>query len=360
MRFYTIVSNVAIALMVTIGCFVGVAPVMAQSAAPAKSQMPSKAAKKLTIVQTAIASPQLENLVRLLQSAKLVDALNGKGPFTVFAPTNLATSLLATNPNDPASVRELVEKLEKDPAALANLLKYHVVMGKFPAQSLRNGVKLVTLNGQKLTIRRTGDGKVTLVTSSGSVAATVITPNIEAKNGIVHIIDRVLIPKAKGATPNPAPTPKPDVKVEPAPETPLSPKLSTLTGVVKNLGLDKVLTAPGKIYTVFSPDNQAFANLSYDPHNPDRVKSDLDALFSNTPVITKVITNHVVEGSYLAKDLHDGQLLTTLEGGQIKIIISNGVVKVMDVSSGSTAVVTGTDIMTPNGPRHVISEVLLP
>jgi transforming growth factor-beta-induced protein len=351
MIFSKMASSIALAFTITMGGMVAMSPAMAQTMTPAKAEAvaKNKVAKK-TIVELAVAAPQLENLVRLLKAADLVNALNGKGPYTVFAPTNLATSYLAKDPHDPNSVREMVEKLEKDPVALAAILKYHVVEGRFPASALTPGTKLKTLQGQILKVKKSTDGTVKLMTDSGSPVATVQTADIKASNGIIHIIDQVLLPKAKMV--NPAPMPEKPMDV--------APKLSTLYGLLGNLGLDKALSMEGKKFTVLAPDNQAFANLSFAPNDPARVKKDLDVIFGNTPLITKVLKNHVFEGEIRAKDLKDGMILHNIVGDQVNVSIKDGKVYFVDATSGSMAPVSTADVVTPFGIQHVVTEVLLP
>ena len=320
--------------------------------------------KAKTIVETAVAAPELANLVRLLQSAKLVNALSAKGPFTVFAPTNLATSYLAKDPEDPNSVRMLIEDLEKNPK-LGSILKYHVVSGNYSTNGLSKEHTLKTLNGQSLKFVKQSNGKIQIQTSGGTKLAT-ITKSITTKNGTVHIIDRVLLKTTKAATPTTPVTPTPDPT--PIPVTPPAPpvmpegleRLSTLLGVVGNLGLDGVLNAGNKTYTVIGPNNQAFANLSFDPNDPARVKSDLDKIFNNTPYITRVIKNHVFEGTVRSTDLKDGQILTNILGDQVQVSLKNGKVYFTDLTSHSVAEVRTADINVPFGVIHEVVEVLLP
>jgi transforming growth factor-beta-induced protein len=354
--FTKLTSMFALACTMTLGGMSISPSAIAQTMTPTKAELAAKnKVAKQTIVQIAVGAPQLENLVRLLKAADLVNALNGKGPFTVFAPTNLATSYLAKDPHDPKSVREMVEKLEKDPAALAAILKLHVVPGRFPASSLTNGAKLKTLNGETLKVKKSKTGSVQLVTASGSPVATVQTADIKASNGVVHIIDQVLLPKGKMVAVTPAPTPMPN----PTPVD-VTPKLSTLYGLLGNLGIDKSLNVEGKKFTVLAPDNQAFANLSFDPHNPDRVKADLDVIFKNEPLIKKVLANHVFEGVVRSTDLKDGMVLTNVLGDKVTVSLKDGKVFFVDATSGSIAPVNTADVETPYGIQHVVSEVLLP
>lgn len=132
-----------------------------------------------SIVELAQGTENLSTLVKALQAAELVDALSGEGPFTVFAPTNEAFAALGTTLDD------LLKPENKE--KLAGILKYHVVSGKVMSTDLTDGQKAATLQGAEVTISTTDgvklDGK-----------ATVTTADVAASNGVVHIIDAVILP----------------------------------------------------------------------------------------------------------------------------------------------------------------------
>lgn len=132
-----------------------------------------------TIVAAAAATPDLSTLVSALKAADLVSTLEGKGPFTVFAPTNQAFSDIQP------TVDKLLEPANKD--ELTKVLTYHVVPGTYTSADLKDGQKLKTVEGQDLTVSIKG----------GTVKvndATVEKADIETSNGVVHIIDGVLVP----------------------------------------------------------------------------------------------------------------------------------------------------------------------
>jgi uncharacterized surface protein with fasciclin (FAS1) repeats len=133
------------------------------------------------IVDTAVATESLSTLVAAVKAADLVTTLKTAGPFTVFAPTNAAFAKL------PAGTVEGLLKPEKK-ADLASVLTYHVVAGKYTADKITDGLSLKTVNGKdlKFTIR---DGKVMI---NGNVM--VQAANVETSNGVVHVIDGVLLP----------------------------------------------------------------------------------------------------------------------------------------------------------------------
>ncbi|MCE5325582.1 MAG: fasciclin domain-containing protein [Planctomycetaceae bacterium] len=133
------------------------------------------------IVETAKANENLTTLVKALAAADLVETLKGAGPYTVFAPTNAAFDKLPAGKLD-----ELLKPENK--AELQKVLKCHVVEGKLTAKDLAGKETLKSLSGEELKIS-TKDGK-TMVND-----ATVTTADVEASNGVVHLIDTVLMPK---------------------------------------------------------------------------------------------------------------------------------------------------------------------
>ena len=174
-------SFIAATLLATTSICVAVST-PAQDTKPAAPAAP--AAKPVTIVQTAKDAGQFNTLCELLTAAGLVDTLNSTGPFTVFAPTDAAFAKL------PA---ETVAALKKDPKALAAILTYHVVVGKKDAAEVVKMKEIMTVEGQPIMITIV-DGKVML-----NKSATVVKTDIGASNGVIHVIDTVIMPPAKKA-----------------------------------------------------------------------------------------------------------------------------------------------------------------
>jgi uncharacterized surface protein with fasciclin (FAS1) repeats len=137
------------------------------------------------IIQNAINSKDHTTLVAAVKAAGLVATLEGKGPFTVFAPTNAAFGKLPAG-----TVDNLVKPENK--ATLSKILTYHVVSGKLEASDLTDGKKLKTVEGEQLTIKKSGD-KVTIIDSKGE-SSTVTIPNVNQSNGVIHVVDTVLMP----------------------------------------------------------------------------------------------------------------------------------------------------------------------
>jgi uncharacterized surface protein with fasciclin (FAS1) repeats len=139
------------------------------------------AAAEQDIVATAQATPDLSTLVAAVTAADLVETLQGEGPFTVFAPTNEAFADIQS------TVDTLLEPENKDD--LTNVLTYHVVPGTYNAADLTDGQELTTVQGEKLTVSIDGD-----TVKVGD--ATVTQADVATSNGVVHVIDTVLVPPA--------------------------------------------------------------------------------------------------------------------------------------------------------------------
>ncbi|MFT3939896.1 fasciclin domain-containing protein [Rhodopseudomonas sp.] len=137
------------------------------------------------IVENAVKSKDHTTLVAAVKAAGLVKTLEGKGPFTVFAPTNMAFDKL------PAGTVDTLVKPENK-KQLTKILTYHVVPGKLEAADLTDGKKLKTVEGESLTVKRMGD-QVMLIDAKGG-SSTVTIPNVNQSNGVIHVIDTVLLP----------------------------------------------------------------------------------------------------------------------------------------------------------------------
>jgi uncharacterized surface protein with fasciclin (FAS1) repeats len=137
------------------------------------------------IVENAVNSKDHTTLVAAVKAAGLVDTLQSKGPFTVFAPTNAAFGKL------PAGTVETLVKPESK-ATLTKILTYHVVPGKLAASNLTDGKKLKTAEGEELTVKL-WDGKVWIVDAKGGTSKVTIS-NVNQSNGVIHVVDTVLMP----------------------------------------------------------------------------------------------------------------------------------------------------------------------
>jgi uncharacterized surface protein with fasciclin (FAS1) repeats len=134
----------------------------------------------MDIVDTAVSAGNFNTLVAAVKAADLVETLKGTGPFTVFAPTDEAFAALPAG-----TVDDLLKPENK--AKLAAILAYHVVSGKVMSTDLSDGMTPATLNGETVTIHTEGGVKVN--------EANVSTTDVDADNGVIHMIDAVLLPK---------------------------------------------------------------------------------------------------------------------------------------------------------------------
>ena len=137
------------------------------------------ASAKKDIVDTAVAAGNFDTLAALLKQAGLVKTLKGKGPYTVFAPTDKAFAKVP---------KATLDTLAKDKAKLRSVLLYHVAKGKLTASKVVKRTSIKTLNGQRVRVR-VRDGKVFVG------GARVTTPDVAASNGVIHVINKVLIPR---------------------------------------------------------------------------------------------------------------------------------------------------------------------
>lgn len=160
-----------------------------ETTAPATED--TAAAEAGTIVDIAAADENFSTLVSLLTTANLVETLSGEGPFTVFAPTNAAFEALAEKLGQ--TMDELSATLTEDTALLAKVLTSHVIAGKVMAADTAalDGTEVEMVSGEKATVA-SADGAVSL--TIGESVANVVTADIEASNGVIHVIDIPLLP----------------------------------------------------------------------------------------------------------------------------------------------------------------------
>jgi uncharacterized surface protein with fasciclin (FAS1) repeats len=307
-----------------------------------------------SIVDTAVATDDLSLLVDALGQANagLVETLNGEGPFTVFAPTNAAfAALLDTLGEDFNSLADFDTEVEK--ALLVKVLTYHVVAGTAAfSADLSNGQLIESFQGENVGINLK-DGTVHIEDATDT-NATVVIPDVEASNGVVHVIDKVLLPQevldALAAM-------SLNTIVEIAIATN---DLSLLVSALgqADAGLVETLGGAGP-FTVFAPTNAAFVDLLDTLGDDFNSLSDFDTA-EEKALLVKVLTYHVVAGTAaFSTDLSNGQHIETFQGENVGINIKDGTVHIEDATDDNAAVVM-PDIEASNGVVHVINKVLLP
>ncbi len=272
-----------------------------------------------TVVDIIVNSEDHTLLEAAVGAAGLVDALNGDGPFTVFAPTDAAIVALT----------EVLEITAEELLALPNLgdiLQYHVVAASAFSTDLTDGQMIGTLQGLDVTVTINMDGVFIN-------EAMVTVADIAADNGVVHVIDAVLLPPA------PVSNTVVDVIVNSEDHT-------VLEAAVLAADLAGALSAEGP-FTVFAPTDAAFTALM------EALEVSAEELLAFEG-LTDVLLYHVVGAQALAADLSDGQEITTLLDQDVTITINGMGVFV------NQAMVTVADIVADNGVVHVIDAVLLP
>jgi transforming growth factor-beta-induced protein len=273
------------------------------------------------IVETAMADPQFSILVDAVSKAGLVDALQAEGQMTVFAPTNDAFdalfSALGVNGVDDLTAEQL-----------SPILLYHVIGAKVMAADVSTGY-VPTLNttapdNNSVLLYAMAENGVQL-----NASTNVILADVMASNGVIHVIDKVLLPVDVV-----------DIAIQ-------NSNFSTLVEAVVKAGLVDALKGDGP-FTIFAPTNAAFEKLFMDL-GVNGI-SDLTA-----EQLTPILLYHVVSGNVRAADVSSGMVPTLNPDAQIDIMVSE-----MGVKLNGTSNVIATDVQGTNGVIHVIDTVILP
>ncbi len=275
------------------------------------------------IVQTAQSLPQFSILVEAVVAANLQGALSGTGPLTVFAPTNAAfTALLG-------ELNLTKEQLLADTALLTRVLTYHVLPSRTLKADIATGTAITTLQGSTFTI-----GADLAITDTRARRAGISGTDVLTSNGVIHVIDRVILPL-------------PATNIVQTAQS--LPQFSILVEAVVAAGLADALSQPGPL-TVFAPTNDAFAALLAE------LRLTKAELLANVPLLTQVLTYHVVPGRVLRAQVPVGAPITTLEGDTFTV---DATLAITD-QRGRRAAITATDVFTSNGVIHVLDRVILP
>jgi len=273
------------------------------------------ASRGADIVDVVTSEPKVSTLAQLVAKAGLVDALKG-GPFTVFAPTDAAFGLV-----DAATLQALLA----DPTgALADLLKYHVVAGTYKAADLSDEQMLTSLTGQKIRFNSYTHNNVATV-----MGKKISQTDIVVSNGVIHLIDGVIMPPTK--------TIKEVVAGDP--------ELSTLLSAVVAAGIaDEFLADPE---TLFAPTNAAFAKVD---------SRDLNNLLADKARLKETLEYHVVPQTLYSAGLYNREFEKSADSHQDRLRI--------EVHSGNVQVNNGNviaaDMAATNGVVHKIDKVLIP
>jgi uncharacterized surface protein with fasciclin (FAS1) repeats len=260
-----------------------------------------------------------DSLVAALTQADLVTTLQGTGPFTVFAPTDQAFA--------DAGIDLTTFDTDEENATLVDILTYHVVSGKVMSTDLTDGMEAAALNQDTLTF--------SVSSSEVKVNDAVVTlADVESSNGVIHVIDKVLMPPA-------------DPVYVDIPATAQSTGVHTaLVAALSQANLVATLQGEGP-FTVFAPTDQAFTDAGID-------LSTFDTPEENA-TLADILLYHVYAGAVPASAVTDGLAVTMVNGDKASFTVgTDGSVSVGD------ATVTGADVQTSNGIIHVIDKVLMP
>jgi uncharacterized surface protein with fasciclin (FAS1) repeats len=257
--------------------------------------------------------------------ASIAAALNGDAKLTVFAPTNAAFAGLL----DELGVTK--EELLADQALVTQVLRYHVISGELTRAEVPLGTPVETIEGGVFKVGPQGDGLQ--ITDERNRAANITATDVRARNGVLHVIDKVLLPGDR------------DIVATAS----ANPSFSVLVDAVVAAGLVPALQAEGPL-TVFAPTDEAFAALL------DELGVTQEQLLADTALLTQVLTYHVVNGRVFQAQVPVGEPVTTLQGGQFTVDAEGGIAD----AAGRTSRLVSTDVLARNGVIHVIDKVLLP
>ncbi len=268
------------------------------------------------IVDVAVGAGSFTTLVAAVQAAGLVDVLRGDGPFTVFAPSDEAFARLPSG-----TVETLLEPENRE--MLKAILTYHVVPGRVMAADVTDLEFAATANGQRLNIS-TRDN--TVMVNQSRVIAT----DIAASNGVIHVIDAVILPETKSVL---------EVAADAG-------SFGTLAAAIEAAGLVETLSGEGP-FTVFAPTDEAFAKLP---------RETLESLLrpENRDQLVQILTFHVVPGRVYSDQALEAGQAETVQGQSVRIAERYGSPRVQN------AKIVTTDIQASNGVIHVIDTVILP
>lgn len=277
------------------------------------------------VVEVAQRDPNFSILAEAVVAADLATTLSGPGPYTVFAPTDAAFAALLTE------LGVTKAQLLADKALLRTVLQYHVLGAKVAKANVALGKAITPLDGGIFKIDSVSGNLV--ITDGRNRTAKITATDVMATNGLVHVIDKVLLPANKTI-------------VETAQALP---DFSILVEAVVAADLAGTLSGTGP-FTVFAPTNAAFAKLLTE------LGVTKAQLLANKPLLTKVLTYHVLAGRVLKADVPVGSAIATVQGDSFTVDASLAITD----RNGRKAAITATDVLARNGVIHVIDTVLLP
>lgn len=277
------------------------------------------------VVEVAQRDPQFSILAEAVVAAELAPALSGPGPLTVFAPTDAAFAALLTE------LGVSKAQLLADKPLLRAVLQYHVLSANVPSSAVPLGKPVTPLQGGIFKVDKVGTGLV--ITDGRNRQARITATDVMASNGVIHVIDRVLLPADKTLVAT----------------AQALPDFSILVEAVVAADLVNTLNANGP-FTVFAPTNAAFAKLLAE------LGVTKEQLLANKPLLTQVLTYHVLPARVLKADVPVGSAITTVQGQTFTVDASLAITD----ARGRKSAITATDVLASNGVIHAIDTVILP
>jgi uncharacterized surface protein with fasciclin (FAS1) repeats len=277
------------------------------------------------VVEVAQRDANFSILAEAVVAADLASTLSGPGPFTVFAPTDAAFAALLTE------LGVTKAQLLADKALLRSVLQYHVLGAKVARAAVPLGKPITPLDGGIFKVDSVGGNLV--ITDGRNRTSRITATDVMATNGLVHAIDKVLLPADKTIVAT----------------AQALPDFSVLVEAVVAADLVATLNGPGP-FTVFAPTNAAFAKLLAE------LGVSKAQLLADKPLLTKVLTYHVLAGRVLKADVPVGPAITTVQGNTFTVDASLAITD----RNARKASITATDVLARNGVIHVIDTVILP
>ncbi len=300
----------------------------------------------LNIVALASSVEDLSNLVAAIGAADpvVLETLNSSVQKTIFAPSNLAFSDLLFQLEGYDTLDDFDEEHEKQ--LLTEILKYHMVEGKKLSDVLTNGVALTSLQSEELLIKVDAD---IFIEDSTTDLAKVINGDNEASNGVVHIIDKILLPDVVWQQLFPTPTIANLINE--------ADDLAGLSEALAEAGLTDMLNESGP-FTVFAPSDAAIDEL-FELLGAEYASFDDFNDFLELQLLDGLLNYHVVPDNISFNELSEGTLMTSLEGNSIEVIAS-GTGYVIGDATTKHAELLEVDKKASNGTVHVIDKILIP
>ncbi|QLG47099.1 fasciclin domain-containing protein [Costertonia aggregata] len=306
---------------------------------------------KPTLIELVKETPNLSLLLEAMQKANLVETLNGEGPFTIFAPTNAAIEDLFTALGDGFNGFEDFDNVI-EVELLSRILKYHVLPGNITAADLEPGNVPTLLTDNSIEIIASGNGFI--IGDASEVDANITFMDNMASNGVIHGIDKILIPtEVQDFLEELGQVQEKTIKelVEENND------FSFLKEALQITGLLDVLDQDGP-FTVFAPSNEALGSLLPLLGGDFNTIGDFDTEFE-VDLLRDVLTYHLFSGRLTSSDLFIGEIPTLSGNNKIEIMFENGNYVLRDVTQLNASFLL-TDIMAKNGVIHSIDRLLLP